>query len=212
MDSGDLLRIRTQTCNQNNCSVGPRGIDGPIGPQGIQGLTGPTGTVGTGPTGVTGLTGPAGAQNIFEVGAGPQNGITLTGGTAVFLTNTVVATAATATTKYLILVNLHGRDSGGGDDYLLVTIGRATGTVTPSTANSTNLSNNVTFNTTDLAVATGTTYLMASSSNSANGLMGASISFVHTPGVGTFTFSVRVLSNANISINQYYINIINISQ
>ena len=130
-----------------------------------------------------------------------------------FLTNTAVATAATATTKYLILVNLHGRDSGGGDDYLLVTIGRATGTVTPNTANSTNLSNNVTFNATDLAVATGTTYLMASSSNAAaNGMMGASISFVHTPGVGTFTFSVRVLSNASISINQYYINIINIAQ
>jgi UDP-N-acetylmuramyl tripeptide synthase len=61
--------------------------------------------------------------------------------------------------------------------------------------------------------ATGTTYLMASSSNAnTNGMMGASISFVHTPGVGTFTFSVRVLSNASISINQYYINIIKIAQ
>ena len=185
------------------------GETGPTGDQGLQGETGPTGDQGL--QGVQGDTGPAGAQNIFEVGAGPQNGIALTGGSAEFLTNTVVVTATTATATYLILVNLHGSNSGG-DDYLLVSIGRSDGTITPSTANSTNLSNNVTFNTTDLAVATGTTYLMASSSNSANGMMGASISFVHTPGVGTFTFSVRVLSNANISINQYYINIINIAQ
>ena len=196
-------------------ATGPTGTvgTGPTGFTGVTGRTGATGPVGTGPTGITGVTGPAGAQNIFEVGAGPQNGITLTGGNAVFLTNTVVATSATSTTKYLILVNLHGRDSGGGDDYLLVSIGRATGTVTPSTSNSTNLSNNTTFNTTDLSVTTGTSYLMASSSNAAaNGMMGVSISFVHTPGVGTFTFSVRVLSNSSISINQYYINIINIAQ
>jgi hypothetical protein len=99
--------------------------------------------------------------------------------------------------------------SGNGtDQYIISTIGRATNAVTPTTANTTNIANGATFNATELAEGTSSSWLMAGTSSSAATVLSNSISFIDTPGTGTFTYSVRALSNANLTINRFYINVI----
>ena len=139
-------------------------------------------------------------------GAGPQSQ-TLINNTPAFLTNTVVVTSASATTKYLIVVSMQASGTGA-DQYIISTIGRANNSVTPTTANTTNIANGVTFNTTELNEGTSSSFLMAGTSSSAATVLSNSISFIDTPGTGTFTYSVRALSNATLTINRFYINVI----
>jgi hypothetical protein len=161
-------------------------------------------------TGSIGPTGSSASLTIFAAGNGP-NSQTITANVPTFLTNTTVITSTSATAQYLILVNLQARGDGNSE-YLLSTIGNTVGNTVPTVANTTNMSNNVLFSTTEIAIASGNTFLMAGSTNTnANALIGHAISYVDTPGVGTFTYSVRVLSNATITINQFYMNIIRVS-
>ena len=187
--------------------MGPTGYTGLQGPTGITGYTGQTGTFG--PTGIVGPTGPT--RNLFVAGLGP-NDFDLTSNTAIFATNTVQVTSASATAKFMIMVNMQGYNvSGGSDyrssDYLLSTIGRTVGNTAPTTANATNLANNILFSTTDILISSVNTYLMADSGTA----LGNSMTFVDTPGIGTFTYSVRIISNLNLSLQQFYINVIQVN-
>ena len=200
---------------------GPQGVTGLQGPTGIQGLTGPTGTTGvtgfTGVTGVTGFTGTTGsvgptggARNLFITGVGP-NIIGLTSNVALFIANTVLITSSSSTAKYLIMVNMQARNVSGGGDYLLSTLGRTVGNTAPTTSNATNLANNTLFSTSDILISSVNTYMMAGSCYSSGTAVGNSISFVDTPGTGTFTYSVRVLSNSALSLHQFYINVVQLN-
>jgi len=191
---------------------GPTGYIGDVGPTGATGATGPTGATGyTGETGITGPigtgpTGPTTSQNIFIAGAGPQSQ-TLINNTPDFLTSTAIVTSASPTTKYLIVVSMQASGTGA-DQYIISTIGRANNSVTPTTANTTNIANEDTFSTTELNLGTTSSFLMAGTSSSAATVLSNSISFIDTPGSGTFTYSVRALSNASLTINRFYINVI----
>jgi hypothetical protein len=143
-------------------------------------------------------------------GLGP-NVIGLTSNTALFATNTVVVTSASATAKFMIMVNMQGRNVSGGSDYLLSTIGRTVGNTAPTTSNATNLANNTLFSTTDILISSVNTYLMAGSCTSSGTALGNSMTFVDTPGVGTFTYSVRIISNSALSLRQFYINVVQVN-
>jgi hypothetical protein len=41
--------------------------------------------------------------------------------------------------------------------------------------------------------------------------LGNSYMFIDNPGVGTFTYSIRILSNAALNVRQYYINVIQVN-
>jgi hypothetical protein len=191
---------------------GPTGEQGPTGVTGytgIQGQTGYTGLTGTfGPTGLVGPTGPT--RNLFVAGLGP-NVIGLTSNTAIFATNTVVVTSSTTTTKFMIMVSMQARNVSGGSDYLLSTIGRTVGNTAPTTSNATNLANNILFSTTDILISSVNTYLMAGSCTSSGTAVGNSLTFIDTPGVGTFTYSVRIISNSALSLRQFYINVVQVN-
>jgi len=82
MDSSELLRLRTGTCNRNECVVNPicqvgaQGEQGPAGPQGPQGLPGLPGAPGR--EGDVGPPGPAGDQGA-QGNPGPPGGSGPTG-------------------------------------------------------------------------------------------------------------------------------------
>ena len=187
--------------------TGTTGTTGPQGPTGMRGLRGNTGLSGTtGTTGTVGPTGPTGPQRLFVAGEGPH--VTdLTPDLAIFFTNPVVVTSTSATTKYMITVNMQARNVSGGSDYLLSTIGRTVGNTAPTAANTTNLSNSTLFSITDILIGSVDTYMMAGSCSSGS-VLGNSFTFIDSPGVGTFTYSTRVISNSALSIRQYYINVV----
>lgn len=187
--------------------TGPTGVTGPTGPMGPTGATGPIGY-----TGPTGLTGPTGSpQNLLITNIGP-NSINLTANTPLFVTHTAVVTASTSTATYLIMVNVQARGvSETGSDYLISTIGRTVGNIAPTTTNSTNLANNLLFSTTDIQIASVNTYMMAGTSVTSGTALGNAISFVDTPGIGTFTYAVRVISNAALQLRQFYVNVIQVT-
>ena len=203
-------------------STGTTGSTGPTGPTGMTGTAGTTGTTGimgstglrgvSGPTGLMGPTGPA--QNLVIANIGPIS-TSLTSNTAAFITGTALVTATTSTATYLIMVNVQAQGvSVVGIDYLISTIGRTVGNTAPTTANSTNLANNTLFSTTDIQLASVNTYLMAASAATAavsGAALGNSISFMDTPGIGTFTYAVRVISNAALELRQFYINVIQVT-
>jgi hypothetical protein len=195
--------------------MGPTGYTGDVGPTGVTGFTGIMGQTGFtgitgahGPTGIAGPTGPT--RNLFVGGLGP-NVIGLTSNTAIFAANTVVITSSSTTAKFMIMVNMQARNVSGGSDYLLSTIGRTVGNIAPTTANATNLANNLTFSTTDILISSVNTFLMAASCTSSGTALGNSITYVDTPGVGTFTYSVRVLSNSALSLRQFYMNVVQVN-
>jgi hypothetical protein len=111
----------------------------------------------------------------------------------------------------MIMVNMQARNVSGGSDYLLSTIGRTVGNTVPTTANATNLANNIVFSTTDILISSVNTYLMAGSCTSSGTALGNSVTYVDTPGVGTFTYSVRVLSNSALSLRQFYMNVVQVN-
>jgi hypothetical protein len=171
------------------------------------GRTGFTGTAG--PTGLQGPTGPA-RNNMFIAGVGP-NIIGLTSNTALFISNTVVVTSSSASSKFMIMVQMQARNVSGGGDYLLSTLGRTVGNTAPTTSNATNLANNTLFSTTDILISSVNTYLMAGSCYTSGTAVGNSFTYIDTPGVGTFTYSVRVISNSALSLHQFYINVIQLN-
>jgi hypothetical protein len=192
--------------------MGPTGYVGPTGVTGFTGLQGHTGVTGlTGIQGATGLAGPTGpVRNQFVAGVGP-NIIGLTSNAALFISNTVVITSTSTTAKYMIMASMQARNVSGGADYLLSTIGRTVGNTAPTTSNTTNLANNTLFSTTDLLLSSVNTYLIAGSCSTSGTALGNSITFVDTPGVGTFTYSVRAISNSALSLRQFYINVIQVN-
>ena len=194
--------------------IGPTGLTGPAGlPFGTTGPTGATGLIGpTGYTGPTGLIGPTGpAQNLVITKIGPTS-VSLTSNTSSFITSTALVTATTSTATYLIMVNVQARGvTDAGSDYLISTIGRTVGNITPTTSNSTNLANNTLFSTTDIQLASVNTYLMAATAVTSGTALGNSISFMDTPGIGTFTYAIRVISNAALELRQFYINVIQVT-
>ena len=160
-------------------------------------VAGPQGS--TGLTGMTGPQGPAGPQ--YVGGVGPQAG-TLTANTAAFLTSTVSITATTATAKFMISVNMQSQNPGSSTVYLLSTAARSTGA--PTTA-AINVANGTAFSTTEISLAAVTSYLMGANSSAASTPLGTAFTFVDQPGVGMWTYSVRVLSNAALSVQQAYL-------
>jgi hypothetical protein len=147
---------------------------------------------------------------LFAGGLGP-NVIGLTSNVAIFATNTVVVASGSSTAKFMIMVNMQARNVSGGSDYLLSTIGRTVGNVTPTTSNTINVANNTAFSTTDILISSVNTYLMAGSCTSSGTALGNSLTFVDTPGVGTFTYSVRIISNSALSLRQFYINVVQVN-
>jgi hypothetical protein len=110
----------------------------------------------------------------------------------------------------MIMVNMNARNVSGGSDYLLTTIGRTVGNIAPTTANATNLANNIVFSTADIDINSVNTYMMAGSCTSSGTALGNSITFVDTPGVGTFTYSVRAISNSMLILRQFYMNVVQV--
>lgn len=198
---------------------GPTGMAGPFGPTGYSfaagtGQTGTTGTRGAaGVQGMTGYTGPVGptgsTQSLLITNIGP-NSTALTANSAAFITNTALVTSSSSTAKFMIMVTMQARNASGGSDYLLTTIGRTVGNIAPTTANATNLANNIVFSTTDIDMNSVNTYMMAGSCTSGTAL-GNSMTFVDTPGVGTFTYSVRTISNSALSLYQFYMNVVQVN-
>jgi hypothetical protein len=174
-------------------------------------MTGPTGTTGTsGTTGTTGPVGPTGSQNMYVVGAGPQT-IGLSANTPTFMTNTATVVSLTTTSRYMIVISMQSRNTIGTAIYLISSIGRTINNTVPTVGNATNLSNGTLFGNTEIAIASTDTYLMAASSSSSGTGLGNSYMFIDNPGIGTITYSIRVLSNAALNIRQYYINVIQVN-
>jgi hypothetical protein len=53
--------------------------------------------------------------------------------------------------------------------------------------------------------------MMAGTAVTSGTALGNSISFVDTPGIGTFTYAVRVVSDASLQLRQFYMNVIQIT-
>ena len=174
----------------------------------MTGSVGPTGEIG--PTGITGTQGPTGSKNMYIVGAGPQT-VGLTANTPVFMTNTATVVSLTTTSRYMIVISMQARNTIGTGIYLISSIGRSINNLVPTTANATNVSNGILFGNTEIAINSTETYLMAASSSSAGTGLGNSYMFVDNPGIGTITYSIRVLANAALNIRQYYINVIQVN-
>ena len=191
--------------------TGQTGTTGTRGAAGVRGLTGFTGPLGyTGPSGYTGPVGPTGsAQSLLIANVGPDSMI-LTSNNPSFITDTVVVTSNSLTSKFMIIANMNARNASGGSDYLLTTIGRTVGNIAPTTANATNLANNIVFSTTDIDMNSVNTYMMAGSCTSSGTALGNSVTYVDTPGVGTFTYSVRAISNSMLTLRQFYLNVIQV--
>jgi hypothetical protein len=166
----------------------------------------------TGIRGTTGAVGPTGSpQNLLVASIGP-NSISLTANNASFISNTALVTSNTSTATYLVTVNVQARGvTEAGNDYLLSTIGRTVGNTAPTTSNSTNLANNILFSATDIQLTSVDTYMMAGTAVTSGTALGNSISFVDTPGIGTFTYAVRVVSDASLQLRQFYMNVIQIT-
>ena len=205
--------------------TGPTGTTGPLGtgPTGMTGPTGSTGPLGTGPTGwtgPTGMTGPTGPQNFFIGGAGPTGPFAL-GTTASFHPNVVTVTSTTSTATYMIIVGFQTAASIGTNTnrYLISTIARSLTGLALSTA-SINLANNVAFSTTELQLSIATpgsqTFLMAASTANATTAtdtisLGNNIAFIDRPGIGTWTYGVRMISDAASTIQCFFIDVIRVS-
>lgn len=191
--------------------TGTTGTRGAAGAAGVRGLTGFTGPIGyTGPAGYTGPVGPTGsAQSLLIANVGPVSMI-LTPNNASFITDTVLVTSNSSTSKFMIIANMNARNASGGSDYLLTTIGRTVENITPTTANTTNLANNIVFSITDIDMNSVNTYMMAGSCTSSGTALGNSVTYVDTPGIGTFTYSVRAISNSMLTLRQFYMNVVQV--
>ena len=191
--------------------TGQTGTTGTRGAAGVRGLTGFTGPIGyTGPFGYTGPVGPTGsAQSLLIANVGPDS-MMLTSNNASFITDTVLVTSTSTTSKFMIMVTMQARNASGGSDYLLTTIGRTVGNIAPTTANAINLANNIVFSTADIDMNSVNTYMMADSCTTSGTALGISMTYVDTPGVGTFTYSVRAISNSMLILRQFYINVVQV--
>ena len=127
------------------------------------------------------------------------------------MTSTAVVVSATLSTRYMIVVSMQARNTIGAGIYLISTIGRSNNNVVPNTINTVNLSNGELFVNLDISLNQTDTYLMAGSSSSAGTGLGNSYMFIDNPGIGTFTYSLRILSNAALNIRQMYMNVIQVN-
>jgi hypothetical protein len=88
-------------------------------------------------------------------------------------------------------------------------IGRENGPQSPPTTSAINLATGSAFSVSGSEVSAAA-FLMGGSATTINTPISNVITFVDTPNTGSYTYSVRVLSNMAITINQFYINVIQI--
>jgi hypothetical protein len=148
---------------------------------------------------------------MFIAGGGPITNTIQFANVPIFMTETAVVVSNTSGSRYMIVVSMQSRNTIGTGIYLISSIGRSNNNVVPTTANAINVSNDILFGNTEIALGSTDTYLMASSSSTAPSGLGNAYSFIDQPGEGTFTYSVRVVSNAILTIRQFYINVIQVS-
>ena len=187
--------------NGSNGSTGVTGSTGSTGATGATGLNGSNGS--TGATGLAGTTGATGANSIINYQSTRDVSFNSPGthDVAYFIDSLkLTVTSPSNTAKYLIIASVQLFGSKTGTNFA-VTLGRGS-SPTLSTAY-TNVANDTAFSTTDILLAnvgSGENNLLTSlqqgSIKDANLPGGCTLTFVDTPGTGTFYYALRAISNS----------------
>jgi len=187
--------------------TGYTGYTGVTGPMGLTGETGPFGYTGeTGTTGTTGPTGPASSQALFLTGTGPTGAIAVNG-TTDFIGYSSTTTVS-ANQRVFITAQCFFSNSSVANIGVYGTLVRST--TTPPTAPGSggiNLANQLN---TDITPATRTTYLAIMSPVVSEDSRSMTMSYVDTPGAGTYSYAVRMQTGGDITFHQVFINLINL--